>query len=385
MATVSDRTLPEAVTGTPTAVRGYTADIVTASDYYPFGMVSRAFNSPSVSYRYGFNGKEVDNEMFGVGNELDYGMRVYDPRVGRFLSVDPLTKSYPWYTPYQFAGNRPINSIDLDGAEELEIHRMNLLRHQAQLQVPVRTAPTIGPAPPKTWAQKWKDSENILMNISYDVANGLYTLPQQLTASARQADYIHNIGGTAHRSHGIEDQTKRIDNGINGLTAYVPSAGAEKAGVKVLDGILNSKFTSKILAGIERKVIQQVPKLTKLETKIVDEANVILNSKEFDLIQKAYQSGTETSVKIGERIVAYNPETAGSSITMHASPFHEGSGFQLGPKAFESTTELKKTLIQELFRLNTQNTLELGVDVTRKYTDDAFQAGEKLHNQVNKQ
>jgi len=35
-----------------------------------------------------------------------------------FLSVDPLTSSYPWYTPYQFAGNKPIESIDLDGLEE---------------------------------------------------------------------------------------------------------------------------------------------------------------------------------------------------------------------------------------------------------------------------
>lgn len=44
-------------------------------------------------------------------------MRIYDPRLGRFLSVDPLTKSYPWYTPYSFAGNNPIAFIDLDGAE----------------------------------------------------------------------------------------------------------------------------------------------------------------------------------------------------------------------------------------------------------------------------
>ena len=36
----------------------------------------------------------------------------------RFLSVDPLTKDYPWYTPYQFAGNKPIMAIDLDGLEE---------------------------------------------------------------------------------------------------------------------------------------------------------------------------------------------------------------------------------------------------------------------------
>jgi hypothetical protein len=54
----------------------------------------------------------------GLGNQQDYGMRIYDPRIGRFLSVDPLTKSYPWYTPYQFAGNKPIWAVDLDGMEE---------------------------------------------------------------------------------------------------------------------------------------------------------------------------------------------------------------------------------------------------------------------------
>jgi hypothetical protein len=35
-------------------------------------------------YRYGFNGKENDNKVKGEGNQQDYGMRVYDPRLGRF-------------------------------------------------------------------------------------------------------------------------------------------------------------------------------------------------------------------------------------------------------------------------------------------------------------
>ncbi len=70
-------------------------------------------------YRYGFNGKENDNEIKGEGNQQDYGMRIYDPRLGRFLSVDPLTTSYPWYTPYQYAGNIPTTMIDLDGLEEV--------------------------------------------------------------------------------------------------------------------------------------------------------------------------------------------------------------------------------------------------------------------------
>ena len=68
-------------------------------------------------YRYGFNGKENDKEVKGDGNQQDYGMRIYDPRVGKFLSIDPLTKKYPWLTAYQFSSNSPIWSVDIDGLE----------------------------------------------------------------------------------------------------------------------------------------------------------------------------------------------------------------------------------------------------------------------------
>ena len=55
--------------------------------------------------------------MKGDDSQQDYGMRIYDPRVARFLSVDPIAREYPWYTPYQFAGNMPIAAVDLDGLE----------------------------------------------------------------------------------------------------------------------------------------------------------------------------------------------------------------------------------------------------------------------------
>jgi RHS repeat-associated protein len=74
-------------------------------------------------FRFSFNGKENDNEVKGEGNQQDYGFRIYDPRLGKFLSVDPLAKQFPWYTPYQFSGNKVINSIDMDGAEELLVIR----------------------------------------------------------------------------------------------------------------------------------------------------------------------------------------------------------------------------------------------------------------------
>ena len=89
-------------------------------DYDPFGMllVDRTWQS-TTTYKYGFNGKEIDTDIYGQGNLYDYGYRIYNPRIGRFLSIDPLAKSFPWYTPYQFAGNKPIAFLDLDGLEDI--------------------------------------------------------------------------------------------------------------------------------------------------------------------------------------------------------------------------------------------------------------------------
>ncbi|WP_158538561.1 RHS repeat domain-containing protein [Chitinophaga skermanii] len=113
LAVISNKALPQ---GAP--MPHNLAELKSVQDYYPFGMMmpGRKFTN---TYRYGFNGKENDNdnEVKGEGNQQDYGMRVYDPRIGKFLSVDPITKQYPELTPYQFASNSPISAIDLDGLE----------------------------------------------------------------------------------------------------------------------------------------------------------------------------------------------------------------------------------------------------------------------------
>jgi len=113
LATVSDQKTP-ILTGTAGnyTITGFEAIVNSAFDYYAFGGSARKWFSGT--YRYGFNGKENDPE---TGTQ-DYGFRMYNPSLGRFLSVDPLSKKFAWYTPYQFAGNKPIIAIDLDGAEE---------------------------------------------------------------------------------------------------------------------------------------------------------------------------------------------------------------------------------------------------------------------------
>ena len=99
----------------------YNADVISATDYYPGGMQmpGRKYLAPNASkLRYGFNGKEMDNEVSGDGNQYDYGFRIYDPRLVRFKSVDPLFEGYPWNSPYSYAEGEMIRCIDLDGLEK---------------------------------------------------------------------------------------------------------------------------------------------------------------------------------------------------------------------------------------------------------------------------
>jgi hypothetical protein len=58
------------------------------------------------------------------GDQYDYGFRIYNPRLGRFLSVDPLAYKFSHWTPFQFTGNSPIRFIDLDGLETPNISFM---------------------------------------------------------------------------------------------------------------------------------------------------------------------------------------------------------------------------------------------------------------------
>jgi RHS repeat-associated protein len=109
-----------AATNTPGAAF-YVADVVSENDYYPFGMLMTVHaiyrrNSTS-TYKFGYNGKVMDNDWNGEGAMYDYGFRIYDPRICKFLSVDPLAPKYAELTPYQFASNTPIWAIDLDGLE----------------------------------------------------------------------------------------------------------------------------------------------------------------------------------------------------------------------------------------------------------------------------
>ncbi|WP_186279922.1 RHS repeat-associated core domain-containing protein [Fluviicola chungangensis] len=88
-------------------------------------------------YRYGFNSMEKDDELKGEGNSYDFGARLYDPRVGRWLSIDPQTSKQPSFSPYKAFLNSPIIFKDPDGEDEYLVIIIKNEKTGAQLRLAV--------------------------------------------------------------------------------------------------------------------------------------------------------------------------------------------------------------------------------------------------------
>jgi RHS repeat-associated protein len=97
--------------------------IIEENHYYAFGLKIAGISSKklgddnegSLRNEYGYNDKELWEE--GDLNWLDYGFRNYDPQIGRFLQIDPLSSKYSMLSPFLYAFNDPIANVDEDGLE----------------------------------------------------------------------------------------------------------------------------------------------------------------------------------------------------------------------------------------------------------------------------
>ena len=101
----------------------WVADVVVANDYHPFGMVQEGRAVGTGTHRFGFNGKEFDNEWKDGKNIYDYGARFYDPRVGRWLSRDPLEGRFSSSSPYNYCLGNPVYYQDLQRGGSLHSYR----------------------------------------------------------------------------------------------------------------------------------------------------------------------------------------------------------------------------------------------------------------------
>ena len=64
---------------------------------------------------------EKDDDWYGEDDAYDFGFRMYNPTIGRFMSEDPLGIYFPFNSPYAFAENDCVNYVDLEGLEKTSV------------------------------------------------------------------------------------------------------------------------------------------------------------------------------------------------------------------------------------------------------------------------
>jgi hypothetical protein len=91
----------------------YLPQVLTANDYYPFGMGMPGRKYSEGEYRYGFNGQEKSTEIDPTGNSMTAEFWQYDARIGRRWNVDPEQLEYE--SPYAINRNNPVVISDSEG------------------------------------------------------------------------------------------------------------------------------------------------------------------------------------------------------------------------------------------------------------------------------
>lgn len=129
--------------------------------------------------RYGFNGMSKDDELKGEGNSYDFGARMLDTRLGRWLTIDPLAGKYPSISPYAFVANSPLLFLDPDGEKIVfskNLSRAEKKEYKAHLKNLRQGSPTFN-----KMYRELKKSKDIYTYDITDECNGDYYDPEKKT------------------------------------------------------------------------------------------------------------------------------------------------------------------------------------------------------------
>ncbi len=252
---------------TVTHVKG---PVIQQQDYYPFGLTFNSFSREnSASQEFKYNGKEEQDEL-GL-NWLDFGRRMYDPLLGRFLGVDPLADKYNWLTTYNYAENSPIANIDLwglqryyaaDGSllgqvgENMDVRVVNSSMTNAQASAHIQSGTAAGLEALTNGSVAFADYFQTVADVTNDAALRTYSqFGNCYTAAAAQlSDEGVTEMGRDHAIQTVVDNSAAVNNKSNNDATLVadPVGGAIRIQSELNEG-------NPVLVGVKEVKDSTVP------------------------------------------------------------------------------------------------------------------------------
>ena len=275
-----------------------------------------------------------DKELFDEGDLkwYDYGLRNYDPQTGRFPQLDPLTDEFPYYTPYQYAGNEPIANVDMDGLEPWNVLQEVIVKAAPRLAQAAKT----GLSTAMVVGLVAKVGVQVAYNSLVDVARTFNTYVNPLTPLVELAT------GKSVESDFTEDKS-RVTSGTESAMMLIPfgkvAGTVAKVAEKTVIKTVAKKATSFLKFGGDEAIehftrhADQIMKVTRKSAynlkNYVDDANWIIQNGIYSSKLNGYYYYMGNAAKKGKSLFGFvGLKNGGSTI----STFHIKSATELGLK-----------------------------------------------------
>ena len=214
-----------------------------------------------------------------------------------------------------------------------------------------------------------RDNPSLVLGALWNATKGL---PSAVVDSVVESGHALGEGAAVAANDELSKKLNAIyGNDVSGyqrgllairtLSVVTATAGAATATAEVQDRVataINKKLDEVAaakaqaaageLGSVRTSAPRLIPGFSEVESGKIDETRVILGSQELARVRAAHESGQTVIIVVNGRVIQYEPGLPASGMTMFGE-----NGFLIGAEAFSSETELRKTLLHELYRLTT--------------------------------